>query len=179
MADLTGKKVAFLLTNGVEQPELTEPREALQAAGAETVIVSPAKETLTAMKSDWHHADSFTVDVPLQEADAAEYDALVLPGGTLNADTLRITEGAVDFLRAFLQNDKTVAAICHAPWLLVQADAVRGRRVTSFSSVRRDLENAGAQWEDSEVVVDGSLITSRTPDDLEAFNQAILSALAS
>lgn len=174
---LSAKKVAFLVTNGVEQPELTEPRKALQDAGAETVIVSPAKDSLTAMKSDWHHADVFEVDVPLEEADPAEYDALVLPGGTLNADALRITEGAVEFLQAFLDADRPVAAICHAPWLLVQADAVRGRKVTSYASVRRDLENAGAQWEDSEVVVDGHLITSRTPDDLEAFSAALIQQL--
>lgn len=178
MTDLTGQKIAFLLTNGVEQPELTSPRAALDQAGAQTFIVSPAEKELTAMEGDWDRADTFPVDVPLAQAKAEDYDALVLPGGTLNADTLRATEGATEFLQAFLDADgKTVAAICHAPWLLVQADAARGRRLTSVENIRKDLENAGAQWEDSAVVVDGNLITSRTPADLEAFNAAIIKAL--
>lgn len=178
MADLTGKTVAFLLTDGVEQVELTEPRRTLDEAGARTVIVSPAKDSLTAMEGDWEHAQTFPVDVALDAADPADYDALVLPGGTLNADTLRIQDGATDFLRAFLDADKPVAAICHAPWLLAQADVARGRRMTSFESITTDLVNAGAQWEDAAVVVDGNLITSRNPGDLEEFGAAILKALA-
>ncbi len=178
MADLTGKKIAFLLTDGVEQVELTEPRKALDEAGAQTAIVSPAEGTLTAMKGDWDHADTFPVDQPLAEAKAEDYDALVLPGGTINADTLRIQDGATDFLTAFLDADKPVAAICHAPWLLAQADVARGRRLTSFESIAADLKNAGAQWEDSQVVVDGHLITSRNPGDLEAFSAAIIDALS-
>lgn len=178
MADLTGKKIAFLLTDGVEQVELTEPRKALDEAGAQTVIVSPAEGTLTAMKGDWDHADTFPVDQPLAEAKAEDYDALVLPGGTINADTLRIQDGATDFLTAFLDADKPVAAICHAPWILAQAGVAKGRRLTSFAATEVDLKNAGADWVDEEVVVDGSLITSRNPGDLEAFNREIAQALS-
>ncbi|MCT1368061.1 MULTISPECIES: type 1 glutamine amidotransferase domain-containing protein [Kocuria] len=178
MADLSGKTVAFLLTNGVEEVELTRPRKALDDAGAKTVIVSPAEGTLTAMNGDWDHADSFSVDVPLAEANPEDYDALVLPGGTLNADALRIADGATDFVRAFFDQNKTVAAICHAPWILAQADLARGRRLTSFSSITTDLINAGAAWEDEQVVVDGNLITSRNPHDIDAFNAAISEALS-
>lgn len=178
MADLNGKTIAFLLTNGVEEVELTRPRKALDDAGAKTVIVSPAEGSLTAMNGDWDHGDSFPVDVPLAEADPSDYDALVLPGGTINADTLRVAEGATDFVRAFFDQEKTVAAICHAPWILAQADLARGRRLTSFSSITTDLVNAGAEWEDSQVVVDGNLITSRNPHDIDAFNAAISEALS-
>lgn len=178
MADLNGKTIAFLLTNGVEEVELTRPRKALDDAGAKTVIVSPAEGSLTAMNGDWDHGDSFPVDVPLAEADPSDYDALVLPGGTINADTLRVAEGATDFVRAFFDQEKTVAAICHAPWILAQADLARGRRLTSFSSITTDLINAGAEWEDSQVVVDGNLITSRNPHDIDAFNAAISEALS-
>lgn len=179
MADLSGKKIAFLLTNGVEEVELTRPRKALDDAGAQTVIVSPAEGTLTAMNGDWDHGDSFSVDLPLSEASPADFDALVLPGGTINADTIRIAEGAADFVRAFFDEEKTVAAICHAPWILAQAELARGRKLTSFASIKTDLVNAGAQWEDSQVVVDGNLITSRNPNDIDAFNAAISEALSS
>ncbi|WP_129657078.1 type 1 glutamine amidotransferase domain-containing protein [Rothia halotolerans] len=178
MADLSSKKVAFLLTHGVEQAELTEPRKALDEAGATTRIVSPAGETLTAMKGDWDHADTFDVDVALADADPSDYDALVLPGGTVNADTIRIAEGATDFVKAFLREGKTVAAICHGPWILAEADALRGRSLTSFQSIRVDLQNAGAEWQDSQVVVDNNLITSRNPGDLEAFSTEIIKALS-
>lgn len=178
MSDLSGKKIAFLLTNGVEEVELTRPRKALDDAGAQTVIVSPAEGTLTAMNGDWDHGDSFDVDLPLSEAKPEEFDALVLPGGTINADTLRIAEGATDFVRAFFDQEKTVAAICHAPWILAQAELARGRRLTSFESLRTDLINAGASWEDSQVVVDGNLITSRNPNDIDAFNAAVSEALS-
>ncbi|MFI8596983.1 DJ-1/PfpI/YhbO family deglycase/protease [Kocuria koreensis] len=178
MSDLSGKKIAFLLTNGVEEVELTRPRKALDDAGAQTVIVSPAEGTLTAMNGDWDHGDSFDVDLPLSEAKPEEFDALVLPGGTINADTLRIAEGATDFVRAFFDQEKTVAAICHAPWILAQAELARGRRLTSFESIRTDLINAGASWEDSQVVVDGNLITSRNPNDIDAFNAAVSEALS-
>ena len=142
MADLTGKKIAFLLTDGVEQVELTEPRKALDEAGAQTAIVSPAEGTLTAMKGDWDHADTFPVDQPLAEAKAEDYDALVLPGGTINADTLRIQDGATDFLTAFLDADKPVAAICHAPWTLVEANDKRWARVKVLRTINRALEDA-------------------------------------
>lgn len=178
MSDISGRTVAFLLTDGVEQVELTEPRKALEAAGATTRIVSPAEGSLTAMQGDWEHGDSFPVDVPLAEADPADYDALVLPGGTLNADALRIADGAVEFLRAFWDAGKPVAAICHAPWLLVQADLARGKSLTSFESIVTDLKNAGADWKDEAVVVDGHLITSRNPGDLEPFSAAIVDALS-
>lgn len=178
MSDLSGKKIAFLLTNGVEEVELTRPRKALDDAGAQTVIVSPAEGTLTAMNGDWDHGDSFDVDLPLSEAKPEEFDALVLPGGTINADKLRIAEGATDFVRAFFDQEKTVAAICHAPWILAQAELARGRRLTSFESIRTDLINAGASWEDSQVVVDGNLITSRNPNDIDAFNAAVSEALS-
>ncbi|MCT1557612.1 type 1 glutamine amidotransferase [Helcobacillus massiliensis] len=174
---VTDKKVAFLLTRGVEQIELTSPRKALDDAGATTVIVSPSEGTLQGMEGDWEHADTFDVDVPVGEANADDYDMLVLPGGTLNADALRLDEDAVALVKAFFEADKPVAAICHAPWILAQADLARGRRLTSFASTKVDLVNAGAAWEDSEVVVDGNLITSRSPGDLEAFNREILKAL--
>ena len=171
-------KVAFLLTRGVEQVELTSPRAALDGAGATTVIVSPSEGTLQAMEGDWEHADTFDVDVPVAQASADDYDMLVLPGGTLNADALRLDEDAVALVKAFFAAGKPVAAICHAPWILAEADVARGRKLTSYISTRTDLVNAGADWEDSEVVVDGNLITSRNPGDLDAFNRAIAAALS-
>ncbi|MCK1802887.1 type 1 glutamine amidotransferase [Brevibacterium sp. R8603A2] len=175
---VSDKKVAFLLTRGVEQVELTSPRAALDGAGATTVIVSPSEGTLQAMEGDWEHADTFDVDVPVAQASADDYDMLVLPGGTLNADALRLDEDAVALVKAFFAAGKPVAAICHAPWILAQADLARGRKLTSYISIRTDLVNAGAEWEDSEVVVDGNLITSRNPGDLDAFNRAIAAALS-
>ncbi|GAA4386327.1 type 1 glutamine amidotransferase domain-containing protein [Brevibacterium pityocampae] len=175
---VSDKKVAFLLTRGVEQVELTSPRAALDGAGATTVIVSPSEGTLQAMEGDWEHADTFDVDVPVAQASADDYDMLVLPGGTLNADALRLDEDAVALVKAFFAADKPVAAICHAPWILAEADLARGRKLTSYISTRTDLVNAGADWEDSEVVVDGNLITSRNPGDLDAFNRAIAAALS-
>lgn len=174
---ISDKKVAFLLTRGVEQVELTSPREALDEAGATTVIVSPSEGTLQAMNGDWDHADEFTVDVPVSAAKVEDFDALVLPGGTLNADALRLDEDAVALVQAFFAADKPVAAICHAPWILAEAGVAKGRKLTSYVSTKTDLINAGASWEDSEVVVDGNLITSRNPGDLDAFNAAIANAL--
>ncbi|MFX4271913.1 type 1 glutamine amidotransferase domain-containing protein [Propionibacteriaceae bacterium Y1685] len=176
--DLTGKKVAFVLTNGVEQVELTSPRGALDKAGATTHVISPAGDKLTAMQSDWEHGDSFNVDVALDKADPGDYDLLVLPGGTLNADSLRIDEDAQRFVKAFFEADKPVAAICHAPWILAQIGVAKGRRLTSYSSTKVDLVNAGADWVDESVVVDGNLITSRNPGDLDDFNAAIAKALS-
>lgn len=175
---ISDKKVAFLLTRGVEQVELTSPREALDEAGATTVIVSPSEGTLQAMNGDWEHADEFTVDVPVSQARVDDFDALVLPGGTLNADALRLDEDAVELVKAFFAADKPVAAICHAPWILAESGVAKGRKLTSFISTKTDLVNAGASWEDSEVVVDGNLITSRNPGDLDAFNSAIATALS-
>lgn len=175
---IADKKVAFLLTRGVEQIELTSPREALDQAGATTVVVSPSKDTLQAMNGDWEHAAVFQVDVPVSEANAEDYDALVLPGGTLNADSLRLDPDAQALVKAFFAADKPVAAICHAPWILAETGLAKGRKLTSYVSTRKDLENAGADWEDSQVVVDGNLITSRNPGDLDAFNDAIKTALS-
>jgi protease I len=175
---VSDKKIAFLLTRGVEQVELTSPRAALDAAGATTVLVSPSDGTVQAMNGDWEHAAVFTVDVPVTQAVADDYDALVLPGGTLNADSLRLDPDAQAFVKAFFAADKPVAAICHAPWILAETGLAKGRKLTSYISTRTDLVNAGAEWEDSEVVVDGNLITSRNPGDLEAFNKAIAEALS-
>ncbi len=175
---ISNKKVAFLLTRGVEQVELTSPRTALDEAGATTVIVSPAGDTLQAMKNDWEHADVFPVDVPVAQAKAEDYDALVLPGGTLNADALRLEEEAVRLVKEFFAAGKPVAAICHAPWILAEAGLAKGRKLTSYISTKTDLINAGAEWTDAEVVVDGNLITSRNPGDLDAFNGAIAAALS-
>ena len=172
-----GKKVAFLLTKGVEQVELTGPRKALDDAGAQTFIVSPSDKTLQAMQGDWDHADIFDVDVPLSEAKAEDFDLLVLPGGTVNADTLRTEPGAMELATDFFTANKPVAAICHAPWLLAQADLIKGRSLTSVDTIKVDLVNAGATWKDEQVVIDGNLITSRTPDDIEAFNAAVVAAL--
>lgn len=175
---LSDKKVAFLLTRGVEQIELTSPRQALDEAGAQTFIVSPSEGTLQAMEGDWEHADVFDVDVPVTEATAADYDMLVLPGGTLNADSLRLNEDACRLVEDFFAADKPVAAICHAPWILAQTGLAKGRKLTSYAAVKVDMENAGAQWEDSELVIDGNLITSRNPGDLEAFNKALIDTLS-
>lgn len=175
---ISDKKVAFLLTRGVEQVELTNPRAALDEAGATTVIVSPSDKSLQAMNGDWEHADEFPVDVPVAQASADDYDALVLPGGTLNADALRLDEDAVALVKAFFAADKPVAAICHAPWILAESGVAKGRKLTSFVSTKTDLVNAGADWTDAEVVVDGKLITSRNPGDLDAFNKAIAEALS-
>lgn len=175
---VSDKKVAFLLTRGVEQIELTSPRQALDEAGATTTLISPSEGTLQAMQSDWDHGDTFDVDLPVGQARVEDFDMLVLPGGTLNSDALRLDEDSVELVKAFFAADKPVAAICHAPWLLAQADVARGHRLTSFESIAADLKNAGAQWEDSQVVVDGNLITSRNPGDLEAFSAAIIDALS-
>lgn len=175
---ISDKKIAFLLTNGVEQVELTSPRAALDEAGATTVIVSPSEGTLQAMEGDWEHAEKFPVDVPVSEASVEDFDAIVLPGGTLNADALRLDENAVELVKAFFSADKPVAAICHAPWILAEADVAKGRKLTSFISTKTDLINAGADWTDAEAVVDGNLITSRNPGDLDAFNAAIAEKLS-
>jgi protease I len=170
---LAGKRIAILATDGVEQVEMTEPRKALDAAGAKTELVSPAKGQLQA----WQHmekGDKFPVDVELDAADPNNYDALVLPGGVANPDQLRMLPKAVQFVKSFFQHDKPVAAICHAPWMLVEAGVVRDRTVTSWPSLHTDLKNAGAKWVDREVVEDDGLVTSRKPDDLPAFNKKII-----
>ena len=171
---LAGRTIAFLATNGVEQIELTSPWEAVEAAGGSPVLVSPQADSITAMNDDWNHGDSFDVDVQLLAAEAKDYHALVLPGGTLNGDALRVDVDAVAFVKSFFEQHKPVAAICHAPWTLINAGVVEGRELTSYKSLEADLKNAGALWQDSEVVVDEGLVTSRTPGDLQAFNAKLV-----
>jgi protease I len=170
---LSGKKVAILVANGFEQVELTGPKEALEKAGAKVSIVSPEQSRVKGWKlTDW--GDEFDVDVPLSEAKADEFDALVLPGGVMNPDKLRRNEWALQFVRAFMESGKPTAAICHGPWTLIDAGVVSGRKMTSYHSIQTDLKNAGATWVDEEVVVDNGLITSRKPDDIPAFNQKLI-----
>jgi len=174
---LNGKKVAILVADGFEQVELIEPRKALEAAGAETATVSPAEGKVKGWNStDW--GEQLPVDVPLNSASAEEYDALLLPGGVMNPDKLRINPKAVQFVRAFIDAGKPVAAICHGPWTLIEAGAARGRTITSWPSLQTDLRNAGAQWVDQEVVTDNGLVTSRKPDDLPAFNRKMIEEFA-
>jgi protease I len=175
--ELNGRKVAILVENGFEQVELTEPRKALDAAGATTHIVSPRQGKVKGwQKTDW--GDEFEVDVPISRASADDYDALLLPGGVMNPDHLRKSQESVDFVKRFFEAGKPVAAICHAPWTLIEADVVRGRKLTSYESIRTDLVNAGADWVDREVVVDAGLVTSRKPDDLPAFNRKMVEEFA-
>ncbi|HHY84843.1 MAG TPA: type 1 glutamine amidotransferase [Verrucomicrobia bacterium] len=175
--ELNGKRVAILVTNGFEQVELTEPRRALEQAGAQTSIVSPAQGKVRGWK-EMNWGDEFKVDVPLSEANARNYDALLLPGGVMNPDKLRLEPKAIDFIRAFAESGKPIAAICHGPWPLIDAGAARGRRMTSYPSLRTDLQNAGATWVDEEVVVDNGIVTSRKPDDLPAFNRKTIEEFA-
>ncbi|HEX5525494.1 MAG TPA: type 1 glutamine amidotransferase domain-containing protein [Pedococcus sp.] len=178
MSHLTGKTVAFLVASeGIERVELTEPWKAVSDAGATPVLLSPkAGEVQTYNHLD--KAEKRPVDKTVSSASVEDYDALVLPGGVANPDALRMDEDAVAFVRDFVASGKVVAAICHAPWTLVEADVVRGRQVTSWPSLQTDLRNAGAQWVDKKVVVDGNLITSRNPGDLPAFNSQLLEGLA-
>jgi protease I len=174
---LQGKKVAILVAEGFEQVEMTEPKAALEAAGAQTSIVSPAEGQVQAWKH-FDKADTFKVDVPLKSARADDFDALLLPGGVANPDQLRMIPEAVSFVRAFFQAGKPVAAICHAPWTLIEAGVVKGRTLTSWPSLKTDLINAGARWVDQEVVTDNGLVTSRKPADLPAFNRKMIEEFA-
>jgi protease I len=172
---LAGKRIAILATDGFEFSELTSPRDTLIAAGATVHIVSQKDGSIRGWSGkDW--ADTVTVDKTLQHAKATDYDALVLPGGLINPDTLRQDEKAIHFIQAFFSDsaNKPVAAICHGPWLLAEAGVLKGRKVTSYNSIKTDLKNAGAIWVDEPVVVDNGLVTSRTPDDLDAFNKKLL-----
>ncbi len=170
---LKGKKVAILATDGFEQSELMEPRKALDNAGAETKIVSPKDGQIRGWKNtDW--GDKVNVDVPLDQANASEFDALVLPGGVINPDKLRMIPEAVQFVKAFFQANKPVAAICHGPWSIVEAGEARGRRITSWPSLKTDIKNSGGNWVDEQVVEDGNLVTSRRPDDIPAFNRTMI-----
>jgi protease I len=174
---LKGLKVAILATDGFEQVELTEPRKALDAAGAETRIVSPKDSKVRGWKfTDW--GDELPVDVKLDEARPENFDALLLPGGVINPDALRIQPKAVAFVKTFFDGGKPVAAICHGPWTIIETGAARGRRMTSWPSLKSDLKNAGADWVDQETVIDDGLVTSRKPDDIPAFNQEVVKLFA-
>jgi protease I len=174
---LAGKKVAILVTDGFEQPEMVEPRKALEWAGAKAVLISPHGGQVRAWDhTDW--GDTFPVDLTLDQAKPEQFDALVLPGGVMNPDKLRMDPRAVQFARAFFDEGKPVAAICHGPWLLVEAGVVRGRKLTSWPSLQTDIRNAGGHWEDAEVVVDHGLVTSRKPTDIPAFNRKMIEVFA-
>ncbi len=175
--NLKGKKVAILVTDGFEEAELVEPRNALEGAGANTYIVSPHSGQVKAWNStNW--GDKFTVDLPLAEAKPDEFDALLLPGGVMNPDKLRMDPKAVAFVKAFFDAGKPVAAICHGPWMLVEANVVRGRKLTSWPSLKTDIRNAGGTWEDAPVVTDHGLVTSRKPADIPAFNAKMIEEFA-
>ena len=178
MADLSDKHVLILATDGFEQSELFKPRQALIDAGVRVTLASIKTDPIQGVVNDSEKAETITPDITLEQVDIDDYDALLLPGGVGNPDKMRLEETAVNIVEDLVDADKTVAAICHAPWLLVEADVVDGRRVTSWPSVRTDLTNAGADVVDEEVVVDGNLITSRKPDDIPAFVDALLKALA-
>ncbi|HEX7633511.1 MAG TPA: type 1 glutamine amidotransferase domain-containing protein [Candidatus Saccharimonadales bacterium] len=177
MADLTGKKIAVVVDDYFEQAEFTGPIDALRKAGAEVEVVATERGTLQGL-NHVEKGDTFEADLTLDEADRSSYVALVLPGGAVNADTLRMNEIAQTWVKEFLEANKPVAAICHAPWLLVSAGVASGRALTSFETIQDDMRNAGAKWSDQEVVVDGSLITSRKPDDIPAFNEALIDMLS-
>ena len=170
---LSGKKIAILVADGFEQVEMTKPREALDEAGAETKIVSPKSGQIQGM----HHADKgekFDVDLTLDEARPEDFDALMIPGGLMNPDQLRSTPEALEFTRHFFREGKPVAAICHGPWVLIDAGAVRGRTLTSWPAIKTDVRNAGGNWVNEEVVVDNGLVTSRKPDDIPVFNKKMI-----
>lgn len=176
-APLAGKKIAILMADGFEQDEFVEPRNALKNAGAQPLIVSPVRGKVRGWKkTEW--GDTFPVDIPLDTADANDFDGLLLPGGVMNPNTLRGNSTAVQFVREFFSQGKPVAAICHGPWTLIDAGVVKGRQVTSYHSIRSDLINAGAKWVDEEVVVDNGLVTSRKPADIPAFNLKMIEEFA-
>jgi len=177
MQKLNGKRVAILVEDGFEQVELTSPKQALEEAGAKTHIISPKRDKV----KGWEHTkwgQEFPVDVAIEQANASDYDALLLPGGVMNPDKLRTNRQAVQFVRSFFDQGKPVAAICHGPWTLIEAGVVNGRKVTSYPSIQTDLKNAGANWVDQEVVVDQGLVTSRNPDDLPAFNRKMVEEIS-
>jgi protease I len=177
MGKLDGKKVAILTENGFEESELTSPKKALEDAGATVHIVSPQKDKVKAWAHD-HWSIELPVDVSLDDAKFEDYDALVLPGGVMNPDKLRACDKAVSFAERFLESGKPLAAICHGPQLLIETGLLEGREMTSYHSVKTDLQNAGANWHDKEVIVDNGLVTSRSPEDLEAFNRKMIEEIA-
>ncbi|HEV7814050.1 MAG TPA: type 1 glutamine amidotransferase domain-containing protein [Janthinobacterium sp.] len=175
---LDGKRVAVLMTDGVEQVEYTKPSSFLKEHGAEVTLVSPKGQG--AQVQGMNHkdkGDSFKVDMDVRDAQAMKFDALLLPGGVGNPDELRLSKESIAFIREFAREDKPIAAICHGPWTLIDADVVRGKQMTSWPSLQVDLRNGGASWHDEQVVVDGKLVTSRKPDDIPAFNEAFLKVL--
>ncbi len=176
MADLSNAHVLILATDGFEQVELFKPRQALLDAGVKVTLASDKTDPIQGMNHD-EKGDTITPDMLLEDVDTEDYTALLLPGGVANPDTLRMNDRAIEIIEEFADDEKLIAAICHAPWLLIEADVVDGRRMTSWPSVRTDLANAGADVVDEEVVIDGPFITSRKPDDIPAFNKAILEAL--
>jgi protease I len=174
---LNGKRIAILATDGFEQAELIEPRKALEEAGAKTEVIAPKDGEIKGWNSkDW--GKSVKVDKTLEAADPKDYDALVLPGGVMNPDKLRMDPAAVDFVRDFAETGKPVAAICHGPWTLIEAGVIKGKKLTSWPSLKTDITNAGANWVDEEVCIDGQFITSRKPDDIPAFNRATIEAVS-
>jgi deglycase len=177
MAALSGLKVAVIVEQGFEQSELEEPRKALEAAGAEVEVISPAEGRVKAW-NDEQWGEEVDVDLPLTQAHPREYDALFLAGGLINPDRLRTNERAVQFVRTFNTLSRPIAAICHAAWMLIEADAVRGKRLTSAPSIKTDLKNAGAIWIDSDVVEDRGLVTARKPDDIQAFIHKMIEVFA-
>ncbi len=177
MKNLSGKKVAIITENGFEEVELTSPKNALEDAGATVHIVSPQKNKVKAWNHD-HWSIELPVDVNISKANPEDYDALVIPGGVLNPDQMRKNEDCVSFAKEFLKSGKPVAAICHGPQLLIETGLLRGRNMTSYSSIKTDLINAGVIWEDKEVIVDHGLVTSRSPKDLDAFNKKMVEEIA-
>ncbi len=175
---LKGKKIAIIATHGVEEVELVKPREALEQAGAETELLSVEQGEIQAMNHDLEPADTFPVDKSVARASTDDYDGLILPGGTVNADQLRVASDVTSFVTDYFKAGKPVGAICHGPWTLVEADLVRGRTLTSWPSLQTDIRNAGGEWVDKEVVVDEGLVTSRKPDDLPAFCAKIVEEFA-
>ena len=175
--DVKGKKVAILTENGFEESELTSPKKALEEAGATVHIISPQKDIVKAWNHD-HWSIELPVDVNLSDANPEDYDMLVVPGGVMNPDKMRINKDCVAFAQHFLEQGKPLAAICHGPWLLIETGMISTRILTSYPSIKSDLINAGAQWEDKEVVVDNGLVTSRSPKDLEAFNRKVIEELS-
>ena len=169
MGKLDGKKIAFLATDGVENSEFTEPWKAVKEAGGTPELVSLEEGEIQGVENELEKRDTFKVDRVVADADPSDYDGLVLPGGVVNPDALRANKDAVEFVRSFVEANKPVGAICHGPWTLVEAGVVEGREMTSYHSIQTDLKNAGANWVDKEVVVDNGLVTSRSPDDLDAF----------
>jgi protease I len=174
MESLKGMKVAILVHDGFEQVEMVEPRKALTQAGAQTKLISPKEDVVRGWKStDW--GDDFPVELRLDQARSSDFDALLLPGGVMNPDKLRMEPKAVEFIKGFFDSDKPVAAICHGPWTIIEAGVARGRKMASWPSIKSDLRNAGAEWVDKDAVVDRNLVTSRKPDDIPAFNREMVS----